>query len=134
MDSSHHAPAMGTEGILQLKFPVPVMDPGTAEENGRLHPHVFNFPYADNLTDVDPQQLPLLILQLEPQRRYGSVRATHRYHIHRPLPCHRIHPPSFVCFIVAHLFVYIKRKILVATFPRICYNGQNSITVKKAGK
>jgi hypothetical protein len=108
MDSAQHAPAVGSEGVLQFKFPVPIVDPGPAQKDTRLNTHMLNFPDADHLLNVDPQHLPLLILQLKPKGPDTPVRIAHRYHINGTAARHRLHPLSYVCFIIAHLFGNIK--------------------------
>ena len=102
------------------------MDPGPAEENTRLRPHMFHFPDADNLQNIDPQQLPLLILQLKPQRFDGAVGAAYRDHVHWTTAVHEFHPDSFVCSIIAHSFDNSKGIFNIATNPNICYNQEKT--------
>ena len=87
---------MGPDGIFQFKGQVPVLDPGTAEEDRGLHPHVLDLPGLQHLQNIHPQELMLLILQLQPQGPDLPFRVAHRDHIHRTVSYHPAHLRSFV--------------------------------------
>ena len=56
---------------------------GFAEENMRFNPHILDLLPAEDLFDIDPEQLVLFILQPEPQRPDLPGCRAHGYHIHR---------------------------------------------------
>ena len=119
MDSSQHTPAVAAKGVLQFEFPIPVMDPGPAQENTGLHPHMLDLAHADHLPDMDPEQLPLLVLHLQPQGLDGAVGIAYGYDINRTTAAHDLHLPSFVCSIIAHSFDNSKGNFMIASLPRI---------------
>jgi len=54
---------MGPDGVLQFKEPLLFPDGRPAQVNRGLNAHILDFLPADDLLDVDPEQLVLFILQ-----------------------------------------------------------------------
>ena len=68
MESSGQTPAVAADGVLQFKEPLLAPDRGPAEEDLRLCAHMDHFFTFDHLFDIHPDQLVLLVHQLDPQR------------------------------------------------------------------
>ena len=52
---------MGSDGILQFEQPFFLSDRSAAQENMSLDPHVLDLFDTDNLINIDPQELMMLI-------------------------------------------------------------------------
>ena len=74
---------MGADGVLQFKEPLFLPDRGPAEIDRGFNAHILDLLDAENLLDVDPEQLVLFILQPKPQRPDFPGSTAHGYHIHR---------------------------------------------------
>ena len=73
---------MGTDGIFQFKEPLFLLYRGPAQIDRGFNSHILDFFGADDLLNVDPEQLMLFILYAQPQRPDFSRCRTHGYDIH----------------------------------------------------
>ena len=74
---------MGPDGILQLKEPLLFPDGSPAQVNGGFDAHILDILCADDLLDVDPEQLVLFILHPNPKGTNLSGCTANRYDIYR---------------------------------------------------
>ena len=89
---------MGTDGIFQLKKPFPPQNRSPAQKDVRLDTHILHFLDADDLIDVDTEQLMLPVLQAQPQRADIPTSAAHRDHVHRTHFRLHIFTPRFLFY------------------------------------
>ena len=107
-------------GVFQPKLQLPAIKLRPALKNHRLRANVLDPFNPLRLLDMDPQDLPGIIRQLQPQRQYLPFRITNGYHIHSLMLHHSISPPFL--HIIAHSFVLSKGNLYIASKMEICYN------------
>ena len=113
-------PLMDPIGVFQPKLQLPAMKLRPALKNHRLCANVLDSFYPLRLLNMDSQDLPGIIHQLQPQRQNLPFRITNRYHIHSLMLHHGISPPFL--YIIAHSFALSKGNLYVASKMEICYN------------
>ena len=110
---SEQAPGVGADGILQFKEPLFFPDSGPAEINCGFDAHILDVFRAEDLLNIDPEQLVLFILYPQTQ---GAITSTGN------ICCSMIAPPSDTEYIIARLFELGKCNFLVASPAVVCYN------------
>ena len=109
---------MGAYGILQFEKPLPFPYRRPAEENMSLDSYILDLFDTDDLIDIDPQELMLLIFHAKSQRPDISAGRADRNNIHRTVSWLHHAPSLSFSFIIAHSFDNSKEIFLVAIFYR----------------
>ena len=73
---------MGPDGIFQFEQPLFLPDSSPAQINRRFDAHVLDLFPADDLLNIDPEQLVLFVLKPDPQWPDLPGSTAHGYHIH----------------------------------------------------
>ena len=91
---------MGADGVFQLKEPLFLPDCGPAEKNLGLDAHILHLLDADDLVNVDAQQLVLLVLHPQPQRTDIAAGRADRDHIYGTLVAFHAGSLPFCSFVL----------------------------------
>ena len=114
---------MTADSIFQLEQPffLPYYCP--AQKNVRFDANILDLFNTDNLIDIDPKELVMIIFHAQPQGTDISAGTAHGNYIHRTVILHQKLPP-FIFFIITHSFDNSKKKFLVASPLSLCYNNK----------
>jgi hypothetical protein len=86
---------VATDGILEFKKPTPLPYRSATQKDLRLDTHILDLAAADNLVNIHPQKLMMLVLHPKAKRTDVPVGTADRDHIYRKYILLHIHPPRF---------------------------------------